>query len=188
MFPHGVLEEQVFRQQPPRYEDSPLPHHVCCLDKAIYGLKQAPHACYSWLSHKLQQLGFVSSKANPSLFIFRRPNVIVFLLIYVGNIIVASSSPRAMQQLLHNLCADFDLGDLHYFLGIEIKKSINGILLTQDKYASDMLKRVGMEKTKPVKTPMANSHKLPLFILGILSPSKILHNIVLLWVHCNTSH
>jgi hypothetical protein len=67
IFLHGVLEEEVYMRQPPGYEDAQNSSYVCKLDKAIYGLKQAPHAWYSRLSIKLLQLGFVSSKGNTCL-------------------------------------------------------------------------------------------------------------------------
>jgi histone deacetylase 1/2 len=71
----------------------------------------------------------------------------MFMLIYVDDIIVVSSSAEATTVLLHNLSTHFalkDLGELHFFLGIEVKKCSNGILLTQEKYAKDLLKKVGM--------------------------------------------
>jgi hypothetical protein len=91
-FLHGVLEEEVYMRQPPGYEHKNLPHHICKLDKVLYGLKQAPRAWYSRLSTKLTSLGFKESKADTSLFFYRKGNVcIFFLLIYVDDIIVASS-------------------------------------------------------------------------------------------------
>jgi hypothetical protein len=71
-FLHGVLEEEVYMKQPPGYENPKTPHYVCKLDKSLYGLKQAPRACFSKLSSKLQELGFLASKANTSLFIYNK--------------------------------------------------------------------------------------------------------------------
>jgi len=71
----------------------------------------------------------------------------MFVLVYVDDIIVASSTEQATSALLRDLKEQFalkDLGELHYFLGIEVHKTNGGILLTQEKYASDLLKRVGM--------------------------------------------
>jgi hypothetical protein len=136
VFLHGVLEEEVYMSQPPRYEDTRRPGYVCKLDKAIYGLKQVPPAWYSRPSTKLQQLGFISCKGNTSLFFLSNKHVAIFVLVYVDDIIVASSSQDAMMCLLQNLEKDFalkDLGDLHYFLGIEVTKIKDGILLTQQK-------------------------------------------------------
>jgi histone deacetylase 1/2 len=162
-FLHGVLEEDVYMRQPPGYENKQAPHYLCKLDKALYGLKQAPRAWYAKLSEKLQQLGFRPSKADVSLFFFSKGEVTIFLLIYVDDIIVASSSRGATEALLRNLKSDFalkDLGDLHYFLGIEVKKVDTGILMTQEKYTADLLKRVNMSRCKPVSTPLSVSEKL----------------------------
>ena len=162
-FLHGVLEEEVYMRQPPGYEDSSKPHHICRLDKALYGLKQAPRAWYSRLSTKLQELGFKTSKGDTSLFFYKRGKTVMFMLIYVDDIIVASSSSDATTALLSDLRNDFalkDLGDLHYFLGIEVKKIGNGILLNQEKYASDLLHKVGMTQCKPAPTYLSSIESL----------------------------
>jgi histone deacetylase 1/2 len=125
-FLHGVLEEEVYMRQPPGFEDSRYPSFVCKLKKAIYGLKQAPRAWYSRLSSKLVSLGFVPSKSDTSLFIYRNKGVDIYMLIYVDDIIVTSSSQDAVKVLLKALKENFalkDLGDLHYFLGIEVEKN-----------------------------------------------------------------
>jgi histone deacetylase 1/2 len=90
-----------------------------------------------------------------SLFVYNKGGVTIYLLIYIDDIIVASSSTAATEALLKDLQAEFalkDLGELHYFLGIEVKKARNGILLTQQKYTSDLLQRVGMKNCKPMNT------------------------------------
>jgi hypothetical protein len=92
---HGVLEEDVYMRQPPGFEAKDKPHFVCKLDKALYGLKQAPCAWYSRLSQRLLELGFVPSKGDTSLFFFRKGNCTIFVLVYVDDIIVASSFPAA---------------------------------------------------------------------------------------------
>jgi hypothetical protein len=82
---------------------------------------------------------------------------------YVDDIIVTSSSPMAIDVLLVDLKSDFalkDLGPLHYFLGIEVKQLAYGILLSQEKYATDLLKRFDMISCKPVTTPLSTSKKL----------------------------
>jgi hypothetical protein len=87
----------------------------------------------------------------------------IFVLIYVDDIIVASSTHDAMASLLRQLGQEFalkDLGRLNYFLGIEVNHVHNGIILTQEKYASDLLKKVGMNNCKAVSTPLVVSEKL----------------------------
>jgi hypothetical protein len=84
----------------------------------------------------------------------------MFVLVYVDDIIVASSSNQATQALLQDLQKEFalkDLEELNYFLGIEVTNMKDGLLLTQEKYASDLLKRVGMSNCKPVATPLSTS-------------------------------
>jgi hypothetical protein len=82
-------------KQPLGYEDKTKPNFVCKLDNALYGLKQAPRAWYSRLSSKLQDLGFTPSKADTSLFFFNKGSVVIFVLIFVDDIIVASSTHNA---------------------------------------------------------------------------------------------
>jgi histone deacetylase 1/2 len=85
------------------------------------------------------------------------------MLVYVDDIIVISSTAIAVDQLLKQLSCDFpmkDLCQLGYFLGIEVKHMKDDILLHQQKYATDLLKRTNMHKAKPVCTPMASSEKL----------------------------
>jgi histone deacetylase 1/2 len=162
-FLHGVLEENVYMRQPPGYEVKGKTQYICKLDKALYGLKQAPRAWFSRLSTKLQALGFRPSKADTSLFFYSKKNISIFVLIYVDDIIVASSCHDATSALLRDLQKEFalkDLGDAHYFLGIEVKKISDGLLLTQEKYTTDILKRVGMLTCKPTNTPMSTSEKL----------------------------
>ena len=162
-FLHGFLEEEVYMKQPPGYEDKTKPHHLCKLDRSLYGLKQAPRAWYSRLCGKLQSLGFVPSKADTSLFFYRKGNHVIFMLVYVDDIIVASSSQEAVDALLRDLEKDFaikDLGNLHYFLGIQVQRKKGELLLTQERYASDILKRVNMQLCKPIKTPHNTTKKL----------------------------
>ena len=150
-------------RQPPGYENKCMSKFVCKLDKSLYGLKQAPRAWYSRLSTKLCSLGFVMSKSDTSLFVYNKSQVTIYMLIYVDDIIVASSSQRATDALLKDLSADFalkDLGDLHYFLGIEVQKTSAGIVLNQAKYAADVLRRVGMKDCKSFPTPLSSSEPI----------------------------
>jgi hypothetical protein len=128
-FLHGVLEEEVYMHQPPGFLDPARPEYHCKLDKSLYGLKQAleyhckldksfyglkqaPQAWYSCLSTKLHALGFVPSKADVSLFFYAKGTIVIYLLVYVDDIIVVSSSPRAVDALLADLKADFAIKDL----------------------------------------------------------------------------
>ena len=111
----------------------------------------------------MQALGFIPSKSDTSLFIYNKSNTCIFVLIYVDNIIVTISSDEAIRGLLKDLSAEFalkDLGDLHYFLGIEVKRVTYGIVLSQEKYVSDILKRSGMMNCKISSMPLSTTKNL----------------------------
>lgn len=102
-FLHGILQEEVYMYQPLGYENKTKPNLVCKLDKALYRLKQMPRVWYDRLCKKLQydrlcktlqSLGFIPSKADTSLFYYNKGGHTIFVLIYVDNIIVASSSRK----------------------------------------------------------------------------------------------
>jgi hypothetical protein len=164
-FLHGFLHEDVYMKQLPGFVDSDHLTYLCKLDKSLYGLKQASRAWFSRLSTTLLQLGFLASKADISLFIFNKGGVHMYILFYVDDIIIVSSSSSATDRLLSQLQADFavkDLGTLNYFLGIEVHHTSHGLLLTQQKYIKDLMTRTNMAAAKGVSTPMLPSDKLSL--------------------------
>jgi hypothetical protein len=165
-FLHGTLSEQVFMTQPPGYHHPSYPHHVCKLQKALYGLKQAPRAWFSRLSTRLIALGFHGSRSDSSLFIFKDSDVTMYVLIYVDDIIITCSKTSEIDALLHSLTADFavkDLGNLNFFLGVEVIPNSHGAMLSQQRYILDLLTRTKMIDAKPVTTPMASSTSLTAF-------------------------
>jgi hypothetical protein len=163
-FLNGYLKEEVYMAQPPGYESSQAPqHYICKLNKALYGLKQAPRSWHSRLTDKLQELGFRPSLADASLFILKQPSVTIYMLIYVDDIIIVSSSSAATDKLIKNLATEFalkDLGTLNYFLGIEVVPQQKGVVLSQRRYAQELLLKAKMDKCKPISTPMAASEKI----------------------------
>jgi hypothetical protein len=111
------------------------------------------------------KLGFLSSKADTSLFYYNKRGYQLFVLVYVDDIIVASCSQAATDALLKDLQNEFalkDLGNLHYFLGIEVKQTPEGLVISQRKYATEILTWTSMHNCKPVDTPLATSEKLSL--------------------------
>ena len=133
-FLHGNLSEDVFMTQPPGFQHPHFLNHVCKLQKAIYGLKQAPRAWFSRLSSRLIALGFTGSKSDTSLFICRTSHFTIYVLIYVDDIIITSSSDKAIDTLLSNLKIDFavkTLGPFKFFLSIEVINTPTGVLLSQ---------------------------------------------------------
>ncbi|RVW19661.1 Retrovirus-related Pol polyprotein from transposon RE1 [Vitis vinifera] len=164
-FLQGTLTEDVFMSQPPGFIDRDHPHHVCKLRKAIYGLKQAPRAWYHELRQFLLQFGFINSIADTSLFIFNNHDTILYLLVYVDDIIITGNNVEAAQTFIQQLSQRFslkDLGPLTYFLGVEVTSHTNGLFLSQRKYIVDLLNRTHMTEAKPAPTPLATSPILTL--------------------------
>jgi Reverse transcriptase (RNA-dependent DNA polymerase) len=130
-FLHGDLQEAIYMAQLLGFVDPHLPHNVCKLHKALYGLRQSPRAWYHKLKDTLLTLGFVPSASDPSLFLFRKGDDIVFLLVYVDDIILTGNNVILIQNIIRLLDQSFtikDLGELHFFLGIEVHRQDNGLL------------------------------------------------------------
>ena len=107
-FLHGYLNEEVYMSQPAGFVYPHQPNHVCRLHKSIYGLKQAPRAWFARLSSFLLEHAFTGSKTDSSLFIFNHHGIIIYILIYVDDIIVTGNSPKAITtffaKIAKNLC------------------------------------------------------------------------------------
>ena len=164
-FLQGKLEEEVYIAQPAGFVDSDKPTHVCKLRKALYGLKQAPRAWYQELRSFLLDSGFTNSLSDASLFILKHPDVTLYVLVYVDDIVVTGNQPAAVETFIQRLGARFflkDLGSLSYFLGIEAHRTGEGLLLTQQKYITDLLARNNLLDANPVSTPMASNCHLQL--------------------------
>jgi len=173
-FLHGSLSEEVYMQQPPGFIHPEKPHHVCRLRKSIYGLKQAPRAWFQTLQKFLCDYGFVNSKSDSSLFIFRIAGTVLYTLVYVDDIIITGNSSIKVNECIAALAHTFsikDLGNLHYFLGVEVIPSIAGLFLSQHKYIGDLLERTKMQDVKSVLTPMSTSALcVRMMVLRALTP------------------
>jgi hypothetical protein len=145
VFLNGDLQSTVFMKQPLGFTSSTHPQHICKLQKALYGLKQAPRAWHS----KLCSLQFHPCKTDTPLFIYKIPTLTMYMLVYVDDLIVVSSSKTATTHLLKQLGAEFSikdlLGSLHYFLGIEVSTTASGLILSQKKYINDLLQKTHMQ-------------------------------------------
>lgn len=162
-FLNGILEEEVYMQQPPGFESSDKAL-VCKLHKTIYGLKQAPRAWFERLASTLVKLGFSTSKCDPSLFTLSSSGHRVIILVYVDDIIITGDNLSLIENLTSKLNDEFalkQLGNLEYFLGIEVQRLHDGsLLLSQTKYICDLLTKANMKDAKGINTPMVSSLKL----------------------------
>jgi len=162
-FLHGHLDETVYCQQPPGFVDPAAADHVCLLQKSLYGLKQAPRAWYQRFAAFLQQLGFVTSTSDTSLFVLTEGTSLAYLLLYVDDIILTASTPALLQRLMARLQSEFamtDLGALHHFLGVAVTRTSDGLIMSQRQYAVDLLQRAGMAECHPTATPVDTQAKL----------------------------
>ena len=163
LFLNGDLAEEVFMVQPKGFTSSDA-SQVCKLNKVLYGLKQAPRAWFTKLSHTLHQFGFSSAKSDVSLFTQFSPTSTVYILVYIDDILITGNDPVEIYSLIQQLNTIFslkDLSEMSYFLGVEVNPSpTGGLHLSQKKYISDLLHRVGMRSAKPVPTPMISNLKL----------------------------
>ncbi|KAG7572452.1 Ribonuclease H-like superfamily [Arabidopsis suecica] len=161
-FLQGELEEEVYMRPPPGLEDKEAPGKVLKLKKAIYGLKQSPRAWYHKLSTTLLGRGFKKSEADHTLFTLPSQEGIVVILVYVDDIIISGNDKVGIQDTKDFLKSTFDikdLGELKYFLGIEVCRSKEGLFLSQRKYTLDLLSQVGKLGAKPAKTPLEDDYK-----------------------------
>uniref|UniRef100_A0A2N9J542 Reverse transcriptase Ty1/copia-type domain-containing protein n=1 Tax=Fagus sylvatica TaxID=28930 RepID=A0A2N9J542_FAGSY len=130
-----------------RHADGSIERHKARLvTKALYGLKQAPHAWFARLNSRLNDLGFLPSKSDSSLFILRTPHLTCFVLIYVDDIIIMCSDSSTITSFISQLGTEFavkDLGPLNFFLGVKVLPVSDGLLLSQHSSAHTLSKFVG---------------------------------------------
>jgi Reverse transcriptase (RNA-dependent DNA polymerase) len=160
-FLQGDLEEEVYMDLPPGLLVPRESGLICRLKKIIYGLKQSPRAWYGKLSSALK-IGFKRSEADSSMFTNTSNKGIVVILIYVDDLVITGSNLSGIETLKHHLSLEFDikdLGNLKYFLGIDIARSNKGLFLSQRKYILDLLRETGKLGAKPANVPMDFSQK-----------------------------
>ena len=156
-FLNGHLTENVFVEQPPGFESHKFPDHVFKLNKALYGLKQAPRAWYERLSKFLIENDFVRGSVDKTLFIKRKDQDLLVVQIYVDDIIFGATDETFCQEFAKLMQGEFEMsmmGELTFFLGLQIKQTNEGIFINQAKYTKELLKKFGMESSKEIGTPM----------------------------------
>ncbi|KAK8674769.1 hypothetical protein V6N13_032872 [Hibiscus sabdariffa] len=180
-FLNGFINEEVYVEQPPGFEDPKFPNHVFKLSKALYGLKQAPRAWYERLSNFLVEKGFNKGNVDTTLFIKNDGKDILVVQIYVDDIIFGSTNELLCQDFAKLMQGEFEMsmmGELSFFLGLQIKQSKDGIFINQAKYIKEKLKKFGMENMKPQATPMSSSIKLDKDEEGKCVDSKLYRSMI----------
>ncbi|GJV71443.1 retrovirus-related pol polyprotein from transposon TNT 1-94 [Tanacetum coccineum] len=164
-FLHGTLKEDVYVCQPKGFINADHPSHVYKLKKVLYGLKQAPRAWYDELSMFLLHNHFFKGTIDPTLFIRRFDDDILVVQVYVDDIIFGSTHPRYTQLFSDLMKSRFEMsmmGEMMFFLGLQVNQSPRGIFINQSNYVLEILKKYGMETCDPVGTPMEIKDKLDL--------------------------
>ncbi|KAK4380351.1 hypothetical protein RND71_002213 [Anisodus tanguticus] len=163
VFLHGDLKETIYMHQPLGLRDPKHPHHVCLLKKSLYGLKKSPRACYTRFVDYVLTIGFTHIRSDNSVFIYRRRSSLAYILLYVDDIILTASFDVLRQSIMTMLSSEFamkDLGPLSYFLGIAVTRHSDGLFLSQQKYAAEIIERAGMSSCKSTSTPVVTKPKL----------------------------
>ncbi|GJX05702.1 retrovirus-related pol polyprotein from transposon TNT 1-94 [Tanacetum coccineum] len=155
---------------PEGFEDQDNPTHVYRLKKALYGLKQAPRAWYDTLLKFLFANNFFKDAVDPTLFTRKSGKHILLVQIYVDDIIFASTDHNACHIFSKEMSSKFQMsmmGQMSFFLGLQVSQSPRGIFINQAKYALETLKKYGMDLSDPVDTPMVDRLKLDEDLMGI---------------------
>ncbi|KAI3680791.1 hypothetical protein L6452_35567 [Arctium lappa] len=162
-FLNGILKEEVYVSQPEGFVNQEKPDHVYILDKALYGLKQAPRAWYDVLSTFLVKSGFSKGTVDTTLFIKKEKSDIVLIQIYVDDIIFGSTNTKYCKNFANLMVSRFQMnliGEMNFFLGLQVKQFSTGIFINQSKYIREILRKFQMENRKPIGTPMAPGTKI----------------------------
>nr|GEW03923.1 retrovirus-related Pol polyprotein from transposon TNT 1-94 [Tanacetum cinerariifolium] len=168
-FLSGPLKEEVYVAQLDGFVDPDHPEKVYRLRKALYGLKQAPRAWYDELLKFLISKGFTKCTIDPTLFTIRYGEDILLAQIYVDDIIFGSTNPKYskhFEKLMHSRFEMSLMGEMKFFLGLQIHQSPSGIFINQAKYTSEILHKHGMDKGQSIGTPMATKPKLDADLSG----------------------
>ncbi|GJY52797.1 putative ribonuclease H-like domain-containing protein [Tanacetum coccineum] len=162
-FLYGTIEEEVYVHQPPGFVDPAHPNKVYKVVKALYGLHQAPRAWYETLSSFLLENGFRRGTIDKTLFIKKNKSDIMLVQVYVDDIIFGSTKKSMcteFEEVMHKRFQMSSMGELTFFLGLQVKQQPDGIFISQDKYVADILKKFDFCSIKTATTPIESNKPL----------------------------
>lgn len=162
-FLNGVLQEEIYVEQPEGFRKKGEEDKVFLLKKALYGLKQAPRVWYSKIDDHLFSLGFKKSLSEATLYVKRHYNDIIIVSLYVDDLLVTGNNACLVEKFKQEMKKVFemtDLGLMSFFLGMEIKQAEHEIFICLKKYAKEILNKFKFEDCKAVSTPMHQNEKL----------------------------
>nr|GEW06180.1 putative ribonuclease H-like domain-containing protein [Tanacetum cinerariifolium] len=156
-FLYGTIEEEVYVYQPPGFEDPNHPDKVYKVVNALYGLHQAPRAWYATLATYLLENSFQRGIIDQTLFIKKQKGDILLVQIYVDDIIFGATNKdlcRSFEKLMKDKFQMSSMGELTFFLGLQVKQKRDGIFINQDKYVAEILRKFGLIEGKLASTPI----------------------------------
>ncbi|WJX39850.1 hypothetical protein P8452_27360 [Trifolium repens] len=180
-FLNGVISEEVYVKQPPGFEDLKNPDYVYKLKKSLYGLKQAPRAWYERLSNFLLENGFQKGQIDNTLFRKTTKKDILIIQIYVDDIIFGSTNASLCKNFSKLMQDEFEMsmmGELKFFLGIQINQGKDGTYIHQSKYTKELLKKFNLEDCKIMSTPMHPSSSLSKEEIGSKVDQKLYRGMI----------
>eukprot|EP00253_Pinus_taeda_P034065 PITA_34065 len=157
VLPDGKIEEEVYIEHPEGFETFDHELHVYRLKKALYRLKQAPHAWYNKIDIYFTGLGFTKSGADANLYHIMVEGKPLIIVLYVDDLILTGDD-QFIKSCKEDLAREFemkDLGLMHYFLGMELWQKDGEVFVSQGRYANEILRRFHMEKCNPMQTLLA---------------------------------
>ncbi|GJT22033.1 putative ribonuclease H-like domain-containing protein [Tanacetum coccineum] len=157
------IEEEVYVCYPPGFEEPDNPDKVYKVVKALYGLHQALRAWYKTLAKYLLDNGFHKGKIDQTLFIKNQKGDILLVHVYVDDIIFGSTKKELcieFEKLMHDKFQMSSMGELTFFLGLQVKQKEDGIFISQDKYVADILRKFGFTYVRTASTPMDTENPL----------------------------
>ncbi|CAM8917439.1 unnamed protein product [Rhodiola kirilowii] len=163
VFLNGFLNEEVYVAQLKGFEDPHHPASMYRLKKALYGLKQAPRAWYERLTVFLVEHGYVRGGVDKALFVKHTRSDFIITQIYVDDIVFGSNAQRLVDQFEAHMQKEFKMsmvGEMNYFLGLQVIQKDDGIFISQSKYAKNLIKKFDLEKASHKRTPAATHLKI----------------------------
>lgn len=155
---NGDIHHEIYMNQPEGYEVPGKEHYVCKLKRSLYGLKQSANEWNKKLNDSLIQVGFKQGEIDPCLYVKYSRGTWIYVLIYVDDLIAASTSNENLSDFESDLKSFYkmkDLGDIKFYLGINVERDSNGIFyLHQGSYINRKINEFGFEDCKPSKIPL----------------------------------
>lgn len=167
-FLNGTLSEDIYMKQPDGFVDKNNPEKVCKLKKSLYGLKQAARCWNVVMDEFLKSNGYIQSNADPCIYskIVKRnsKDILILMAVYVDDTIIATSDIEILNGEKLKLCDKFEMddrGEVHYLLGMRIKRNrmSRELSIDQTTYLEGVLKKFEMTECKPVSTPLEAGKK-----------------------------